>query len=37
MARTAKNDTLQKEVTHLNIIESFSEFKDIKNIDKATL
>jgi N utilization substance protein A len=26
-----------KEITHLNIIESFSEFKDIKSIDKATL
>ena len=27
----------QKEATHLNIIESFSEFKEMKNIDKATL
>ena len=26
-----------KEITHLNIIESFSEFKEIKSIDKATL
>ena len=26
-----------KEATHLNIIESFSEFKDLKSIDKATL
>ena len=37
MARTVKSDTAQKEVTHLNIIESFSEFKEMKNIDKATL
>src|SRR5580704_17013547 len=27
----------KKEATHLNIIESFSEFKEIKSIDKATL
>src|SRR5580700_6977513 len=26
-----------KEITHLNIIESFSEFKEIKSNDKATL
>lgn len=37
MARTAKVETQPKEVTHLNIIESFSEFKDTKNIDKVTL
>jgi N utilization substance protein A len=37
MATKAKNVAEQKEITHLNIIESFSEFKDIKSIDKATL
>lgn len=38
MAKTAKkNEAEVKEITHLNIIESFSEFKDTKNIDKATL
>jgi len=37
MAKTAKNIAEQKEITHLNIIESFSEFKEIKSIDKATL
>jgi N utilization substance protein A len=37
MARTSKNEAALKEVTHLNIIESFSEFKDTKDIDKATL
>ncbi|HXP51853.1 MAG TPA: NusA N-terminal domain-containing protein, partial [Bacteroidia bacterium] len=26
-----------KEATHMNIIESFSEFKELKSIDKATL
>lgn len=37
MATKAKNLAEQKEITHLNIIESFSEFKEIKSIDKATL
>src|SRR5579859_1861047 len=37
MAKSTANDVNQKEVTHLNIIESFSEFKENKNIDKATL
>jgi len=37
MATKAKNVAEQKEITHLNIIESFSEFKEIKSIDKATL
>ena len=37
MAKTAKNVAELKEITHLNIIESFSEFKEIKSIDKATL
>lgn len=27
----------KKEATHMNIIESFSEFKELKSIDKATL
>lgn len=36
MAKT-KSVAEQKEITHLNIIESFSEFKEIKSIDKATL
>lgn len=37
MATKAKSLAEQKEITHLNIIESFSEFKEIKSIDKATL
>ncbi len=37
MAKTTKSVAEQKEITHLNIIESFSEFKEIKSIDKATL
>ncbi len=37
MTKTLKNEVAQKEATHLNIIESFSEFKEMKNIDKATL
>ncbi|MGP8215024.1 MAG: transcription termination factor NusA [Bacteroidia bacterium] len=32
-----QSEAKQKEATHLNIIESFSEFKEMKNIDKATL
>jgi len=36
MAKKANAAEL-KEITHLNIIESFSEFKEIKSIDKATL
>lgn len=41
MTKTASDAKLKeaklKEATHLNIIESFSEFKDLKSIDKATL
>lgn len=37
MAKKAANVAELKEITHLNIIESFSEFKEIKSIDKATL
>jgi len=37
MTKTLKNEAALKEATHLNIIESFSEFKEMKSIDKATL
>src|ERR1700689_2541043 len=37
MTKTLKSEAVNNEAIHLNIIESFSEFKEMKSIDKPTL